>query len=157
MIIRNLILSVVLALAGAVVCAAQSQGSQDRGYWRAASNTAVSITSDIAISGTKLTIDFSGFPLVAVRTLKPAEVSAVFDADVNAGPAGTLYRVSVPAAKRFLHHNTLCGEDDTEWMATFVSGKTLQVAFFSGDEPPVFTMDAIAHSTALCGTYVYSR
>ncbi|MGH9598814.1 MAG: hypothetical protein ACRD27_03045 [Terracidiphilus sp.] len=147
-----------MVLSLAVACAAQGQSSQARGYWRAASNTAEAITGDIALSGTKLTIDFSGFPLVVARTLKPAEVAAVFDADVNAGPTGTLYRVSVPAGKRFLHHNTLCGgEEDTDWMATFVSGRTLQVAFFSGETPPVFTMDAIEHSSALCGTYVYSR
>jgi len=149
---RNLIFGTLLALACAVSCAAQ-----DKGYWRAASNTAESITGDIALSNSKVTIDFSGFPLVAVRALKPAEVSAVFDADVNANPSGALYRVSIPATKRFLHHNTLCGDEDTDWMATFVSGKELQVAFFSGSDSPVFTMDAISHSTALCGTYFYSR
>ncbi|MGH9605771.1 MAG: hypothetical protein ACRD3N_08720 [Terracidiphilus sp.] len=149
---RNLILFTALALAGSAVCVAQ-----DKGYWRASSNTAQSITSDIAISDTKLTIDFNGFPLVAVRALKPAEVASVFDADVNANPTGMLYRVSVPAEKRFLHHNTLCGGEDTDWMATFVSGRTLQAAFFSGQDPPVFTMNAISNSTALCGTYVYSR
>ena len=40
-------------------------------------------------------------------------------------------------------------------MATYVSGNTLQVAFFSGSAAPVFTMDALAHSTDLCGTYTY--
>ncbi|HUA97037.1 MAG TPA: hypothetical protein VMA34_01770 [Terracidiphilus sp.] len=154
---RNLILGTVLALSAGVLFMAQGSGAQDLGYWRAASNTANAITGDIAISGTRLTIDFTGFPLVAVRALKPAEVSAVFDADVNANPSGTLYRINIPATKLFLHRNTLCGGEDTEWMAAYASGKTLQVAFFSGDDPPVFTMDAISHSSALCGTYVYSR
>jgi hypothetical protein len=131
--------------------------AQDKGYWPAASNTANSITGDISISDAKITINFTAFTLVQARNLAPAEVSAVFDADVNAGATGTLYRVTVPSTKRFLHHNTLCGAEDTQWMATFVSGRTLQVAFFSGSEPPTFTFDAISKSTDLCGTFTYAR
>ena len=149
---QKLILGVLLALACAASCAAQ-----DQGYWQASSSTAKAITGDIDISSKKVTIDFTAFSLAPVRALKADEVGAVFDADVNIGPAGALYRVSVPAGKRFQHHNTLCGEEDTQWMATYVSGRTLQVAFFSGSDPPVFTMDAITRSTDLCGTYLYSR
>ncbi len=149
---QKLILGVLLALAGAASCPAQ-----DQGYWRQASSTAKAITGDIVISSKTVTLDFFAFPLVPVRALKAAEVGAVFDADVNIGPAGALYRINIPASRRLLHHNTLCGGDDTEWMATFVSGKSLQVAFFSGDDPPVFTFDAISHSTALCGTFIYAR
>ncbi|MFZ0746807.1 MAG: hypothetical protein WAM85_20550 [Terracidiphilus sp.] len=131
--------------------------AQDKGYWRAASNTANSITGDIALSDKKITLNFNVFPIVRARDLRPAEVSAVFDADVNAGRTGTLYRLTVPASRRFLHHNTLCGTEDTQWMATFVSDRTLQVAFFSGSEEPVFTMDALRNSTDLCGTFSYAR
>jgi hypothetical protein len=145
-------------LAGAQSCTAQDQ---DKGYWRAASNTANSITGDIAItsgkSGDKVTIDFTPYPLTPVRTLKPAEVSSVFDADVNTAGAGALYRLNVPASKRFLHHNTLCGTDDTRWMATYVSGRTLEAAFFSGEDAPVFTMDEISNSRHLCGTFSFER
>jgi hypothetical protein len=56
-----------------------------------------------------------------------------------------------------VHKNTLCGGEDTQWMAAYVKGKSLQVAFFSGGEAPVFTFDAIAHSSNLCGTYSYVR
>ena len=146
----TLLLSAILALALA-------GAAQDTGYWRASSNTAAKITGDIAISSSRLTIGFAAFPLDFVRTLKPAEVSAVFDADVNAGFTGTLYRVKVPAERRFQHHNTLCGSEDTTWMATFLSGRALQVAFFSGPDAPLFTMDAIGRSEALCGTYTYVR
>ena len=131
--------------------------AQDQGYWRAASSAAASITGDIGISRSKVTINFASFPIVQVRRLQPAEVSAVFDADVNAGIEGTLYRLNVPADKRFLHHNTLCGDEDTKWMATYVSGHTIQVAFFAGDQEPVFKFGAIQNSTALCGTYTYAR
>jgi hypothetical protein len=134
-----------------------SGAAQNKGYWRAASNTAGSITGDITISDSKITINFTAFPMSLIRSLKPDEVSAAFDADLNAGGAGTLYRLTVPAAKRFLRHNTLCGTEDTQWMATYVSGKTLQVAFFSGANAPEFTMDALANSTDVCGTYTYVR
>jgi hypothetical protein len=84
-------------------------------------------------------------------------VSAAFDADVNAGGTGALYHLTVPAAKRFLHHNTLCGGEDTQWMATFASGNKLQVAFFSGASAPVLTVEALGKSTDLCGTFSYVR
>lgn len=142
----------ILALACTLPCPAQ-----EKGYWRAASNTANSITGDIEISETKIMISFTGFLIAQARQLAPAEVSAAFDADINAGGTGTLYHLAVPASKRFLHHNTLCGTEETQWMATYVSGRTLQIAFFSGSNTPVFTIDALAHSSDLCGTYSYVR
>jgi hypothetical protein len=131
--------------------------AQDKGYWPAASSTANSITGDISISDAKLTLNFTTYPMVQARDLTPPEVSAVFDADISAGRTGVLYRVTVPASIRLLHHNTLCGTEDTQWMATYVSGRNLLVAFFSGVDPPVFTFDAISHSTDLCGTFTYAR
>ncbi len=156
---KKRMLSVVvvnLLMAGAVAGTVQA-GAQDGGAWRAASTTATSITSDIAIGKDKVTIDYLTYPLAPIRPLKPVEVSAVFDADVNAGVSGMLYRLTVPAAQRFLKKNTLCGSEDTKWMATYVTGHTLEVAFFSGDDMPVFTFDAISKSSALCGTFAYAR
>lgn len=141
-----------LALACSICCA-----GQDVGYWQAAGTNSKAITGDISIGGNKVIIDFYGFTLAPIRTLGPTEVAAAFDADVNAGEHGALYRLSVPPGKRFLHHNTLCGTDDTEWMATYVSGRTLQVAFFSGLDAPVFTVDALSNSTRLCGIFSYAR
>jgi len=51
----------------------------------------------------------------------------------------------------------LCGTEDAQWMVTFVEGRSLQLAFFSGAKAPVFTLDAISNSTNLCGTYTYAR
>jgi hypothetical protein len=130
---------------------------EDRGYWQAASNNAARITGDITIAETKLSINFKGFPIAPVRSLKPEEVGAVFDADVNTAGAGALYRLSVPSTQRFLHKNTLCGTEDTQWMVTYAGGRTLEVAFFSGEVEPVFTFDAIAHSPDLCGAFSYVR
>ncbi len=141
----------------AAMCGAAAHAQEDRGYWRAASSNARSITGDVSIAELKVAINYLLFPLAPIRRLKPAEVSAVFDADVNAGIEGSLYRLKVPPWQRFLHKNTLCGEEETEWMATYVAGRTMQVAFFSGDDMPVFTFDAIQHSPALCGTFVYER
>jgi hypothetical protein len=148
------LLAAMAGLAGALRCPAQSY---DKGYWRAASNNAADITGDIVISDAKLTLDFRKFPLAPIRSLKPTEVAAVFDVAVDSAGMGSLYRLSVPGSLRFLHRNTLCGSDDTQWMATYLDGKTLDVAFFSGDSQPVFTVDAISHSSDLCGTFYFVR
>lgn len=145
-------IAAVLALGCSFSCAAQ-----DKGYWRAASSTASSITGDLSLSNTKISINFTAFPITQARTLITSEVAAAFDADINIGGTGTLYHLTVPATKRFLHHNTLCGTEDTQWAATFASGRTLQVAFFSGSNAPIFTLDALKDSADLCGTFTYVR
>ena len=147
----------MVAAAGVMLACSLSCPAQDKGYWRAASTETAKMTGDISIADLKVTINFAKFPLAPIRRLKPVEVSAVFDADVNAGISGDLYRLHVPANKPIVQHNTLCGGEDTQWMATYVTGRTLRVAFFSSDDMPVFTFDAIAKSTALCGTYLYTR
>lgn len=132
--------------------------NQDKGMWYAASSSTNTVTGDIVIKDGKMTINLRSYPLASIRALTPAELSAVFAADPNASPVGNLYRLFVPAAVQFVHHNTLCGSDDTQWMATFVDGKSLQVAFFSGKSVPTLTFEAISGGNAnLCGTYTYSR
>jgi len=137
-----------------ICCAALAQ---EKGYWRAQSNTARSITGDVSLSPEKIVIDFSSFTIAKIRTLQPAELSAAFDADSSAGGSGNLYRLNVPATKRLLHKNTLCGTDDTQWMATYVAGRSLYLAFFSGQRPPELTLEALADSADHCGTFVYQR
>lgn len=140
-----------------LMACALGAAAQDKGFWYAASSAASSITGDIAISDSKVTISTIQYPLAPIRRLKPVEVSAAFDADVNAGISGDLYRLRIPAGQRFLHKNTLCGTEDTEWMATYVVGKTLTVSFFSGSNMPVFTMEALANTSDRCGTFTYAR
>lgn len=137
-----------------LVCCAAS--AQEKGYWRAASNTARSITGDVSLSPEKIVINFSSFTIAKIRSLQPAELSALFDAE-DGGGSGNLYRLNVPAAKRFMHKNTLCGSDDTQWMATYVAGRSLYLAFFSGQKLPELTLEALANSTDHCGTFVYQR
>jgi hypothetical protein len=131
--------------------------AQDKGPWRAASSEAKSITGDIAIGDSRLTINFSGFTIAQIRPLKADEAAAAFDADRSVPGGGNLYRLDVPADKKFQHHNTLCGSDETQWMATWAFGSELHVAFFSGSNMPVLTLDALNGSSAVCGTFTYLR
>lgn len=149
---RAALISAVLLLVSLLSCSAQ-----DKGYWTAASSTASAITGDLAILKDRVTINLYPFTTVKVRDLTPAEVAAAFDADLNAGVTGSLYHLSIPASRRFLHKNTLCGTEDTQWMATYASGRNLQVAFFSGSNPPLFTFEAVRNSPDLCGTFTYAR
>ena len=144
-------------MAGLMLAFSLPSAAQDKGYWRAVSSNANDVTGDLSIADAKITINFTGFTMAQIRRLLPAESSAIFDADPGEGGAGYLYRLNVPSAKRFLHHNTLCGSDDTQWLATYVHGRALHVAFFSGADMPVFTPDALANSTDVCGTFSYSR
>jgi hypothetical protein len=145
------------ALAGLLMCCPFSAPAQDKGYWRAVSSNANDITGDLTISDSKLTINFTSFPLAQIRKLQPAESNAVFEADPGASGSGFLYRLNVPGGRRFLHKNSLCGSDDTQWLATYVHGRSLRVALFSGANMPVLTIDALANSTDVCGTFSYSR
>jgi hypothetical protein len=131
--------------------------AQDKGNWRATSSTARSITGDVSLSEEKVAINFSSFTIARIRGLQAAEASALFNADSSSGGNGSLYRLSVPASKTFLKHNTLCGSEDTQWMVTYAAGRSLQLAFFSGQKPPVLTLEALANSSDMCGTFSYAR
>ena len=142
------------ALAATFLCCL-TLAAQEKGMWRAASSNARSITGDVALSDERIAINFSPFTMVRVRALEKSELSAAFDADPNTSGTGSLYRLNIPAARKFLKKNSLCGAEDTEWMATYVSGRSLQLAFFSGDKPPLLTLDALAKSTDVCGIFSY--
>jgi hypothetical protein len=131
--------------------------AQEKGNWHPANSTAQSITGDVAFAPEKISISFSSFPIARIRTLESGEISAVFDADSGANGTGSLYKLSIPASKKFMHKNSLCGAEDTQWMATYVAGRSLYLAFFSGQKAPVFTPDAIVNSTDVCGIFSYVR
>jgi len=131
--------------------------AEERGYWRAASSPARNITGDITLADEKLTINFYTTAMSRIRALEPAEVSSVFDTDSGAGSTGSLYKLNIPSEKKFQHRNSLCGAENVQWMVAYASGNSLQLAFFSGDKPPVFTFDAISNSSDKCGTFSYIR
>jgi hypothetical protein len=149
--------TVLSAIAGLVLVWCMTAAAQDKGYWRAASSTAKSITGDVALSDEKISINLVSFTVARIRSLGQAEASALFDAEGTAGGNGSLYRLIVPGERKFLHRNSLCGSDDTQWMVAYVAGRSLQVAFFSGAKPPVFTPNAIANSTDMCGKFSYVK
>ena len=131
--------------------------AQEIGYWRASSQVARSITCDISFSTERLTLNLLTFPIARSRALTPAEIAGAFNPDPGAPVAGSLYRLDISASQKFLRKNTLCGTDETKWMATYISGKSLVIAFFSDDKPPVLTHEALADSTTLCGIFSYVR
>lgn len=131
--------------------------AQDKGYWRAESNNANQITGDLAISENKLTINFLSYSLAPIRKVTAIEAGAAFDIEVDAPGEGSLYRLSIPGDKRFLHHNSLCGSEETQWMATYVQGRMLHVALFSGPSMPVLTAEALSSSNDVCGVFGYVR
>ena len=132
-----------------------SLAAQEKGEWSAKSSNAKTITGDIGIYENKITIALLNFPLAQIRALEAAELTAAFDADP--GGAGHLYRLGIAATQHFLKKNTLCGTEGVEWMATYVQGKTLHVAFFSNPKPPVFTFESLNNSQDLCGNFLYTR
>ncbi|MGI4827004.1 MAG: hypothetical protein ACRYFU_02270 [Janthinobacterium lividum] len=151
-------LTLFSALAGMGLLCSVPGMAQEKGTWRAASTTAKGVTGDLFFSNQKLTINFGGgYTIAQIRTLEPAEANALFNLDSSAGGSGNVYRTSIPAEKKFLHKNTLCGSEETQWVITYVVGHELQLAFFSGPAIPVMTPDAVANATNLCGSYSYVR
>ena len=130
---------------------------QDGGMWRAESKSARTITGDIALSSSKISINFLQFTIVPMRALEKSEISAIFNPDTEPTGSGNLYRTDIDGMRKFLHKNTLCGNENVEWMATYVSGKTLEVALFSGQKQPVMTAEALMNSTDMCGIFSYER
>jgi hypothetical protein len=146
-----------LLVASSLLCSLAAL-AQEQGYWRASSESAKQITGDVSLGTEKLIINmFYPTAISRVRALEPAEISAVFDADSNTGVTANLYRINIPAEKKFQHKNSLCGTENVTWMVAYVAPSSLQLAFFSGQKPPVFTFDEIANSADKCGTFTYVR
>ena len=134
--------------------------AQSRAMWQSASTTARSITGDVSLTDAKVTLNFLSFPIGEVRKLTPAEAASVFDIDSNAPATATLYRLAISGRQKFMRGNTLCGSADVEWMVSYITPDAkpmLWLAFFSGARAPVFTHDAVANSSDLCGTFNYVR
>jgi hypothetical protein len=159
-----LTLTLLLATLPAVAQKNDPDRTPDRGLWHASSKAAKSVTGDIVFTDYKITLDFFTYTIANIRSLTPAELAAAFDADpapsAAAKPAtiaGTLYRLDIPGGKKFLHGTPLCGAEDTQWIATYTSGKSLELLFFSGNDMPVLTLDALTDAPNLCGRYAYTR
>lgn len=148
--------SLLMTAVAVVLASTLSATAQEDGPWRAASTNARAITGDVAFSPQKISINFTTYTIAQIRLLKTEEILALFNPDNSTG-GGDLFRVDIPADKRFLHHNTLCGSESTQWIVTFAQGRSLQIAFFSGATPPVLTVDALNDAPNLCGIFSYIR
>lgn len=146
----------LFAIVAFVLACALPVTAQENGPWRATSSNARAITGDVAFSPLKMSINFSAFTIAQIRSLKAEEALALFNPDSTTG-GGNVFRVDIPADKRFLRHNTLCGSESTQWIVTYAQGRNLEVAFFSGATPPVLTVDALNNATNLCGVFSYVR
>jgi hypothetical protein len=140
-----------------LVCSIAGAQQQEKGNWRAMSKTAYSITGDVAFGDEKISINFAHYAIAQIRALTATEVSAIFGPETNETGPGNLYRISVAGDKKFVNKNTLCGGEETQWLVTFVYGKTLRMAFFSGAKMPEPTGEAMINATNLCGTFDYVR
>jgi hypothetical protein len=148
--------SLLMAAVAIVLASTLSASAQEDGPWRAASTNARAITGDVAFSPMKVSINFTTFTIAQIRLVKTEEILALFNLDSTTG-GGNVFRVEIPADRRFLHHNTLCGSESTQWIVTYAQGRSLQIAFFSGATPPVLTVDALNDAPNLCGIFSYIR
>lgn len=148
----RVLLAAVLALALSSIAA----HAQENGPWRASSSNAHAITGDIGFTPLKFIINFNSYTIAQIRPITKEQALALFNPDDTTG-AGNIYRVDIPGDKRFLHHNTLCGSEDTQYIVTYAKGRDLQVAFFSGDSIPTLTVDALNNAPNLCGVFSYMR
>jgi hypothetical protein len=148
--------SLLLAALGVLLAFTSAVRAQESGPWRASSSNSRAITGDIFFSPLKITINFTNFTIAQIRSLQTQEARALFNPDNPTG-GGNVFRVDIPADKRFLHKNTLCGSESAQWIVTYAQGRDLQVAFFSGATPPVLTVDAINDAPNLCGVFSYVR
>ena len=145
------------AFATCIVALSATLLAQEKGQWRAAGSTSKAVTGDVAFTDTKFILNFNSFTAAQIRSLTPDEITAIFHTDATANGTGNLFRTDIPGDKRFLHKNTLCGSEDTQWVATYVSGHNLQLALFSGNDMPKLTPENLANTTSLCGTFSYVR
>jgi hypothetical protein len=151
---RSRLLSIA-TLAFVLACVLSATAQED-GPWRAVSTNARAITGDVIFSPLKISINFSAFTIAQIRSLKAEEALALFNPDSPTG-GGNIFRVEIPADKRFLHKNTLCGSESAQWIVTYAQGRNLQIALFSGATPPVLTVDALNGAPNLCGIFSYVR
>jgi hypothetical protein len=151
-------LTLLLALTLLPAAAHAQDHNPERGLWHASSKSAKTITGDVVFTDLKFTLDFFSYPLANIRPLTSPEIAAAFDADAASNTStGTLYRLSIPSSKTFLRGHPLCSGEETQWIVTHLSGKSLEILFFSGPAMPVLTPDALTNSPSLCGLFTYSR
>lgn len=115
----------------------------------------MSITGDIKISSSKLTMTGRDYPLTLVRDIGAEHLrDAGKIVDETKPTAAHLYRVKIPARAKLVNGNTICSPKDANWLlAVTQNAHSLSLAFFSGDGEP--NLATASESTELCGTFGY--
>jgi hypothetical protein len=139
----------ILATASIFALTVHSLASAEKGeeHWMVLSKTAMSITGDISLSPTRLTVDHHDFPLRVAADL-PRYGS--FSGKV---PARVL-KVTRKMDPALLNGNRLGCRGPIEWIVVYRldHGTTLGMDVFDGPKAP--TTDA---DPGMCGTYTYAR
>jgi hypothetical protein len=142
----------------------QPVGRDVQESWLAWSNTASSITGDIRLSSTILTMVRRHYPLRLVRDIDAQNLSdAARIVGAEHPTAARLYRTMIPATAKLLNGNDICGLNDANWVLAVNdrlpddNEPTLALAFFSGDREPDFDDEVVSNNTDLCGTYGYGH
>src|SRR5258708_12478622 len=93
----------VSVMVGLVLVSCITAAAQDKGYWRATSSTAKSITGDVALADEKISINLVSFTMARIHGLEQAEGSALFDPEAPTRGNRILSRLNLPSSKKFLH------------------------------------------------------
>jgi hypothetical protein len=151
-----LAMTLAISLAGIGGNAAQiSEPTQKK--WVAGSTTAMSITGDIKLSSSKLTMVGRDYLLTLVRDIAAEHLSDAGKIVDETKPTGArLFRTNIPARAKLVKGNTICGPKDAMWLlAVTQDSRSLSLAFFSGNSEP--NLASASESTELCGTFGYFR
>jgi hypothetical protein len=123
--------------------------------WIAMSRTAMSITGDITVSPSEITISNMAYSLIASRDI---------DAE-HLGDAGNIVSQSQPSSARLYKTNIpkVCGNDEAKWMLVVYNdtpgesySHRLSLAFFSGNQEPSLDYNVVSVGHDLCGTFGYA-
>lgn len=149
--------ALILAAGVAAVQSGHAQAAATK--WGAISTTAMSITGDVAMSPTGLTMAGTEYPLTHVATVPAQQRAGIGQFIAVTEPTGAdLYRIKIPGTRKLHNGNTMCGGKDVTWLlAVSGSGPTLALAFFSSAAQPSLDGNALGNSTAVCGTFTYGH
>jgi hypothetical protein len=130
------------------------------GKWTSASASATSITGNIALTPSAITIDGKEFALSNVQPIAATEATALNTPSMIFGSPKQSFiaQLKVPGKMKLVGGNTLCdGKRDATWVAGVASMGYVGLAFFTGDERPELTEASMSQTLDLCGTYSYSH
>lgn len=127
--------------------------------WSAVSNTASSITGDLATSPGVLRFANRTIPLNLAHALigrQLTDAAALFPATTSPSTVAAIYHVDIPASLPLKNRNTICGKQAATWLVLVNTDADLAMAVFSGVSEPTLSSSAANNSTDLCGTFLYT-